>query len=178
MALNTPISLIIISAVPRQTTYGQQFRQFRRQSYEGQFVVTKAKPRADVSAANRSAVTNGKRLFVAGGDLRGPWARRFKDVVHLHLSDLGGPTAVSESENSLVRRVAVLTIELEKLEARFSADPDVDIASLDAYQRGVNSLRRLLETLAAGLSRRPKDVSEHPTYLAVEYENDTTDKHN
>ena len=66
--------------------------------------------------------------------------------------------------------MAVLTIELEKLEARFSADPDVDIASLDAYQRGVNSLRRLLETLAAGLSRRPRDVTEHPTYMAIEYE--------
>jgi hypothetical protein len=93
------------------------------------------------------------------------------------LSDLGGSAAVSESENSLVRRVAVLTIELEKLEARFSTDPDVDIAALDAYQRGVNSLRRLLETLAAGLSRRPRDVTEHPTYMAIEYEN-TEDKHN
>lgn len=66
--------------------------------------------------------------------------------------------------------MAVLTIELEKLEARFSADPNVDIASLDAYQRGVNSLRRLLETLAAGLSRRPRDVTPHLTsYLEGAY---------
>jgi hypothetical protein len=139
-------------------------------------MVTKAKPRDQVSSKNRSAVTNGKRLFVEGGDLRGPWARRFRDVQSQHLSDLGGSAAVSESENSLVRRVAVLTIELEKLEARFSTDPDVDIAALDAYQRGVNSLRRLLETLAAGLSRRPRDVTEHPTYMAIEYEN-TEDQH-
>jgi hypothetical protein len=139
-------------------------------------MVTKAKPRDQVSSKNRSAVTNGKRLFVEGGDLRGPWARRFRDVQSPALSDLGGSAAVSESENSLVRRVAVLTIELEKLEARFSTDPDVDIAALDAYQRGVNSLRRLLETLAAGLSRRPRDVTEHPTYMAIEYEN-TEDQH-
>jgi hypothetical protein len=139
-------------------------------------MVTRAKPRDQVSSKNRSAVTNGKRLFVEGGDLRGPWARRFRDVQSQHLSDLGGSAAISESENSLVRRVAVLTIELEKLEARFSADPNVDIASLDAYQRGVNSLRRLLETLAAGLSRRARDVTEHPTYMAIEYEN-TEDQH-
>lgn len=132
-------------------------------------MVTKSKPRDQVSSKNRSAVTNGKRLFVEGGDLRGPWARRFRDIQYQHLSDLGGSAAVSELENSLIRRVAVLTIELEKLEARFSADPDVDVAALDAYQRGVNSLRRLLETLAAGLSRRPKNVNTLDGYLEGRY---------
>jgi hypothetical protein len=120
-------------------------------------MVTKAQPRGQLPAAQRSRVTNGSRLFAEGGDMRSPWVRRFRDVQYLHLSDLGGPAAVSEAESSLVRRVATLTVQLEALEARFSADTDVDIATLDAYQRGTNTLRRLLETL--GIKRRARDVT-------------------
>jgi hypothetical protein len=106
--------------------------------------------------------------------MRSPWVRRFRDVQYLHLSDLGGPAAVSESENSLVRRAAVLTVQLEQIEAKFSANPDASAADLDLYQRMTNTLRRLLETL--GIKRRPRDINELPTYLAVEYE-DTKDQH-
>jgi hypothetical protein len=132
-------------------------------------MVTKAQPRNRLPAAQRSAVTNGRKLFASGGDMRSPWVRRFRDVQYLHLSDLGGSAAVSESENSLVRRVATLTVQLEALEAKFSGDTDVDIATLDAYQRGTNTLRRLLETL--GVRRRPRDVTpDLNSYLAANYE--------
>jgi hypothetical protein len=132
-------------------------------------MVTKAQPRDRLPPAQRSAVTNGRKLFAQGGDMRSPWVRRFRDVQFLHLSDLGGPAAVSESENSLVRRVATLTVQLEALEAKFSADTDVDIATLDAYQRGTNTLRRLLETL--GIKRRPRDVTpDLNSYLEANYE--------
>jgi hypothetical protein len=137
-------------------------------------------PRANAATARvrrpRSAVTSGRKLLI-GGDPNGAWSRRLQDLVHLHLSDLGGSTAVSEAESSLVRRAAVLTLELERLEARFSATDDPSPDSIDLYQRLTNTLRRVLEVLAAGLSRRPRDVSEHPTYMAIEYEN-TEDKHN
>jgi hypothetical protein len=122
-------------------------------------MVTKAKPRDAMPPAQRSRVTNGRRLFAVGGDMRSPWVRRFRDIEFIHTADLGGPTAISGAEASLIRRAATLTVELEKLEAAFSADPNVDMASLDGYQRGVNTLRRLLETLSAGLSRRPRDVT-------------------
>src|SRR5262245_13609108 len=70
----------------------------------------------------RSAVTNGKRLFVRGsqGDGNGAWARRMRDVIALHVSDLGGWDNVTEAEKSILRRAATLTVELERLEARFS----------------------------------------------------------
>jgi hypothetical protein len=122
-------------------------------------MVTKALPRDQLPDAQRSRVTNNSRLFAQGGNMRGAWVRRFRDVQYLHLSDLGGPAAVSESENSLIRRVAVITIELERLEAKFSAIDDPSPDSLDLYQRMTNSLRRLLETLSAGLNRRPRDVT-------------------
>lgn len=68
-----------------------------------------------------------------------------------------------------MRRVATLTVQLEALEARFSADTDVDIATLDAYQRGTNTLRRLLETL--GIKRRARDVTpDFDSYLKANYE--------
>src|SRR5262245_42267093 len=94
----------------------------------------------------RSAVTNGTRLFVDGGDGEGPWARRMRDVIWLHVSDLGGVEAASEAERSIIRRAATLTVELERLEAKFSTGrtPDSD---LERYQRCANTLRRLLETV-------------------------------
>jgi hypothetical protein len=134
---------------------------------------TKRKPNGELPPTQRSAVTNGKRLFVEGGNMSGPWARRFCDVQHLHLSDLGGLSAASEAERSLVRRVAVITIELERLEAKLSEIDDPSQDMLDLYQRLTNSLRRVLETLAHGLARRPRDITEPPTYYAVEYESDT-----
>src|SRR5262249_37777099 len=105
----------------------------------------------------RSAVTNGRRLFVDGGDGRGPWARRMRDVIELHVSDLGGIEAASEAEKSIIRRAATLTIELERLEAKFSASGAARDADLDMYQRCSNTLRRLLETV--GIHRRPRDVT-------------------
>jgi hypothetical protein len=75
----------------------------------------------------RSAVTNGQRLFV-------------------------------EAERSIIRRAATLTIELERLEAKFSTLPNGPRADdLDMYQRCSNSLRRLLESI--GIQRRPRDVT-------------------
>jgi len=108
----------------------------------------------------RSAVTNGKRLFVRGsqGDGNGVWARRMRDVIALHVSDLGGWDAVSEAEKSILRRAATLTCELERLEARFSnSDHSPRDGDLQTYQRLTNTLRRALE--AVGIQRRPRDVT-------------------
>jgi hypothetical protein len=106
----------------------------------------------------RSAVTNGRRLFVDGGDGRGPWARRMRDIVALYTSDLGGAEAISEAEKSIVRRIATVTIELERLEAKFSvAERGPRPEDLDMYQRCANTLRRLLE--AVGIERRPRDIT-------------------
>jgi hypothetical protein len=95
-------------------------------------------------------------LTVAGGDLRTAWARRFNDIMDSHLSDLGGEANVSQAELSIVRRAAVITVELERLEARFASGEASD-RDLDTYQRTAGNLRRLLE--AIGLQRRSRDVT-------------------
>jgi len=101
----------------------------------------------------RSAVTNGTALLV-GVPNTNAWARRCRDILGEHLSDLGGEA--SSAERSLARRAAVLTTELEMLESQFALDGKADVGKLDIYVRGVGGLRRLLQTI--GLERRARDL--------------------
>ena len=109
-------------------------------------------------AVARTRVTNGREVL-PGVDGRTFWARRMRDLVALHVSDLGGPEACSEAEKSIVRRAAALTIELERLEQRFArAEPDdISHPDLDMYSRLSNTLRRLLDM--NGLQRRSRDIT-------------------
>jgi hypothetical protein len=112
----------------------------------------------------RSRVSNGSAVL-PGVDGRSTWVRRLRDLMGLHLSDLGGDDAVSEAERSIIRRVATLTVELERLEAGFAVAGKAQPDQLDLYQRTANSLRRLLE--AIGLQRRSRDVTPDPLEYAA-----------
>ncbi len=102
----------------------------------------------DPKSHGRARVTNGSELFAKHVDGRSVWCRRFKDLIQLHLMDLGGPEGCSEAQVSLVRRVATLEIELEKFEYEF-ARPDriAGNRALDRYSMLTNTLRRLHVTL-------------------------------
>ncbi len=118
-------------------------------------------PPSSASAAtaklpNRSAVTNGSELL-PGVDGRSTWVRRLRDLIGLHIADLGGEDAISEAERSIVRRVATLTVELERMEAAFAMAGEAKASDLDLYQRTAGNLRRLLE--AVGLQRRQRNVT-------------------
>lgn len=104
----------------------------------------------------RSRVTNGSGLFAEGGDERGPWARRFRDLVVEHTSDAGGVVGLSEAQRSIIRRASTLEVQLEQLEARFSQGP-ADATDLNTYSTLSNTLRRLL--IDIGLQRRQNDVT-------------------
>jgi hypothetical protein len=119
--------------------------------------MTTANAQPDTSKPQaRSRISNGSALL-PGVDGRSTWVRRLRDLVKLHLSDLGGDDAVSEAERSIVRRAATLTIELERLELAFALAGEAAPEQIDLYQRTANSLRRLLESV--GLERRAKDVT-------------------
>ncbi|HEV7910732.1 MAG TPA: hypothetical protein VGP28_06535, partial [Methylocella sp.] len=60
-------------------------------------------------------MTNGRRVFAVGGDGRGAWTRRWKDIVELHVADAGGRDCMTEAMLSLCRRAATLEIQLEQL---------------------------------------------------------------
>lgn len=94
----------------------------------------------------RSRITNGSSLGV--GDGRTKWARRLKDLIDRYSADIIEPNeTLSEATRSLIRRAAVLTLELERAEEGFAGKDEVDAKDLESYQTSVNSLRRLLETL-------------------------------
>lgn len=113
----------------------------------------------------KSRITNGRTLL-ANVDGRSLWARRLRDLIELHVADLGGPDAISEAEKSIVRRVATLTVELERLEAEFAQAGGADAEGLDLYQRTAGNLRRLLD--AIGIKRRARDVTpDLKTYVAM-----------
>ncbi len=126
----------------------------------------------------RSKVTNGRGLFAQDGYGRGPWARRARDLIALHLSDLGGLDNTSEAERSIVRRIAVLKVELERLEASFSENAPTE-RTLDTYSRVSGQLRRLLETVA--LERRQNDktltLAEYLRSKEAEAEADVEEAH-
>jgi hypothetical protein len=107
-----------------------------------------------IAANNRTKVGNGTALF-AEGDGRSAWGRRYREIVAAHISDFASsPEALSEAKRSLVKRVATLEIELEKLEGRLSQGEEIN---LDLYSRVSGQLRRMLETL--GPDRVAKDVT-------------------
>ncbi len=119
---------------------------------------------ADPKRQARSRVSNGATLL-PGVDGRSTWVRRLRDLIELHLADLGGPDACSEAERSIIRRASTMTVELERLEAKFATAGEASPDDLDLYQRTAGNLRRMLE--AVGLQRRSRDVT--PTldqYLA------------
>jgi hypothetical protein len=105
----------------------------------------------------RSRVTNGGKLLPGIVDERSAWVRRCKDIISQHLVDLGGEDNCSSAERSIVRRASVLTVELERLEAKFAQAGEASERDLDLYIRATGNLRRLLE--AIGLRRRPIDIT-------------------
>jgi hypothetical protein len=121
----------------------------------------------------RSRITNGSALL-PGVDGRSAWVRRCKDIIAAHVSDLGGEANSSAAERSIIRRAAVLTTELERLEIRFALAGEASDADLDLYQRTAGNLRRLLE--AVGLQRRARDVSPpDPLDYAREHSEDANE---
>jgi hypothetical protein len=101
----------------------------------------------------RSAVTSGRKLFVAGNP-NSAWARRWFDITQGLVSDAGGRDRMSEAKFALCKRAAALQCELEQLEGRLSQGEEVD---LDKFGRAASHLRRILESL--GLDRKPRNIT-------------------
>ena len=111
----------------------------------------------------RSAISNGSRLLPTS-DGRLPWARRLRDLCSDITADLGGVAALSESEKVLIRRAAMLALQSELMELRFSQNEDgaATTPQIETYGRCTNTLRRTLETL--GLERRARVVGGSALY--------------
>ena len=119
------------------------------------------RPFATGSPCLRSRVTNGRTLFVEA-DGRGPWGRRFRDILAEITNDLGGADLLSEGQRQLARRAATISIACERLEGEAAAGAEIN---LELYGRLTDRLGRALQRL--GLERRARDVEPTLTeYLA------------
>ena len=67
--------------------------------------------------ALRSAKSNGTRLL-DGCDHRTARMRRLRDLIGMHVADLGGEDCCSAAELSLIRRASLLELELEVLKVK------------------------------------------------------------
>jgi hypothetical protein len=108
----------------------------------------------------RSRVSNGKALFVEA-DGRGPWARRWRDVLAEIISDIGGHEGLSEGQRQLARRCATIAIACERMEGEAAQGAEID---LEVYGTLTDRLGRALQRL--GLKRVPKDITPDPLQYA------------
>jgi hypothetical protein len=114
---------------------------------ESRLIVTPKHPSA------RSRVTNGKDLL-PDTDQRSREYRRFRDVFHQIVADLGGPEQLSEGQRQLARRCALLSAECEKLEAMSVRGETIN---LEVYGALTDRLGRALQRL--GLKRVARDIT-------------------
>ncbi|MEK4034116.1 hypothetical protein WOC76_13380 [Methylocystis sp. IM3] len=114
----------------------------------------KKKGRSRVTNARVSGRINARALFVGEIDGRSLWARRYRDLVCAYVDDAGGVHALSELRLSLIRRVAALTVEAERLEVDLASGREVDV---DLLARLSSHIRRIAETI--GLDRAVKDIT-------------------
>jgi hypothetical protein len=114
------------------------------------------------SSRQRSRVTNGKSPFVEA-DGRGPWSRRWRDIVAEITNDLGGVDLLGEGQKQLIRRCATIAIACERAEAKAAAGEDID---LETYGTLTDRLGRALQRL--GLKRVPRDVTNFGDLLRAD----------
>lgn len=100
-----------------------------------------------------AAVSNHKDLL-PGLDGRSASARRFRDLVHRFVSDMGGLDRCSEIKLGLLRRLAAATVQAELLEARMVKGEQVNIEQLCTL---ASTTVRIATRL--GLERVPRDVT-------------------
>lgn len=117
---------------------------------------TARKPVTRSSTTNRSAVTNGSKLL-EGIDGRSPAARRYRDLVHLYESEIGGE--LTELERGLIKQAAALSLRSEQLQGAVVRGEAVDS---DTLIRLSGEARRILTSL------RKRHNGRDPSASAIE----------
>jgi phage-related minor tail protein len=118
---------------------------------EGPQISADVTPVAGRPSRQRSRVSNGSKLM-AGVDGRSAEARRYRDLCQSFADDCGGASALSESQRSLIRSAAALSVQSEKLQgAVIRGEPVSD----EQLTRVANSLSRTLARLKRPAPRIP-----------------------
>ncbi len=113
------------------------------------------------STRNRSAISNGS-WRLEGVDSRSALGRRFRDLCVSFANDLGGDASLNEPQRALIRQVAAVTVESEKLQASIVRGESINhedlvrlnnlqarlVKQLDIKPRGQKPKRSLKDIIA------------------------------
>jgi hypothetical protein len=103
---------------------------------------------AGEKSTGKSRITNWSHVL-PGVDGRSAWARHFRDLMELHIADLGGYDVCRKPST----RWCGVSLRLKLgLEPTFATSDEASATDLDLYERTSNTMRRHFETL--GLARR------------------------
>jgi hypothetical protein len=120
-------------------------------------------PAARHSPASRSKVSNGSAVH-QNVDERSAGARRFRDLVAAFSDEIGGE--LSESERSLVRQSAALTLRCEQLQEAIVRGDEIDD---DLLVRISGTGKRLLSAIAVRSSGKKPATQTLNEYLAAKH---------
>jgi hypothetical protein len=104
--------------------------------------------------------------------MRSAIGRRFKDLLYAYEADAGGHEVLSQGQLAIIRRIAMLQVQLELLEQKFAL-AEGGIASqrdLLFYQRTAGQQRRLIESVNLHHGRIARDITTDPLRYAQSYE--------
>ncbi|MBX5175318.1 hypothetical protein HJB77_03275 [Rhizobium lentis] len=111
------------------------------------------------SARNRSAISNGSWLL-EGVDNRSALGRRYRDLCMNFADDLGGAASLNEPQRALVRQVAAVTVESEKLQAAIVRGESVDHENLVRLNNLQARLVKQLDIKPTGKGKPRKSLAE------------------
>ncbi|WP_244428155.1 hypothetical protein [Sinorhizobium fredii] len=97
--------------------------------------------------------------MLEGVDNRSALGRRFRDLCVSFADDLGGAASLNEPQRALIRQVAAVTVESEKLQAAIVKGETVDHENLVR-------LNNLQARLVKQLDIKPKGNGKHRKSLA------------
>jgi hypothetical protein len=82
---------------------------------------------------------------------------------------------LSEGQRTILRRIAMLELQLEMMESRFAQnDGEASLKQLEAYQRTASAMRRLLESLGLHQGRKAHDVTPSVIHQLIDAVREST----
>jgi len=101
---------------------------------------------------NRSAISNGSWLL-EGVDHRSALGRRYRDLCMNMADDMGGASILTEPQKAMIRQLAAVMVECEKLQSQIVRGEKVDH---EVLVRLTNLHARLLDKLKMKTKAKPK----------------------
>jgi hypothetical protein len=112
---------------------------------------------APAPSRQRSALSNGTRLFLGKVDNRSTLARRLADLIRDAEAERGGPGAMTVTQRAAVRAFAMLCVEREAMETARAAGEPFDA---ELYGQLADRMDRQARRMGPPLKQQPRSLEE------------------